>query len=454
MSRTLTRRVLLLGAPYLVLAIGFTVFVVYSAPGFMSSDSAEQLMQARGINELSDWHPPLMALEWRILDWIVSGPILMLLIQGALFLSGTYLLLKRAMGAFTASIVSVLVFLFPPVLSVMAVIWKDSQMAAFAIFGVAALTSERRAARFVGIIFLSIALGLRSNGAAAVCPLVLCVLQYRERAKFWMRARPFAVFCAMFIGVQLANAAMRPAKAYAWHRSVAPFDLVGMIKYAPASNDEILEHIRDTHPMETANLRMIAVATYYPQLGAYTVISDRQIFSVPETKSQREAISAAWFRMLIDYPLAYLKHRWAVFRQIIGLANNDVFVPVYVEFAEADWHLAALDHHPARGGAQAILNSLVYDLRNTIIFRPYLYLALGLICLFGARSSAPPVVALLLSGLLYECSLAIAAPSADYRYSHWMVVCVTISLVLIFAERWNRGRANLRKAQTLSADAV
>src|SRR4051812_32316639 len=117
-------------SPTVILLVGFALFVFYAFPGYMSNDSCDQLLDARG-QAFSDAHPPVMAAEWLILDMIIAGPVLMLLVQGALFLGGLASLLRHVLAPRAAALAAVLILLFPPVMTTMAVIWKDSQMAAF-----------------------------------------------------------------------------------------------------------------------------------------------------------------------------------------------------------------------------------------------------------------------------------------------------------------------------------
>src|SRR5262245_9378172 len=100
----------------------------------MSSDSATQLADARS-HQYTDWHPPVMAAMWTVLDKIVAGPALMLVLQGSLFLIGSYRLLRAVLSERAAAIAASAILLFPPVLAPMAVIWKDSQMAGFLLMG-------------------------------------------------------------------------------------------------------------------------------------------------------------------------------------------------------------------------------------------------------------------------------------------------------------------------------
>src|ERR1044071_6615561 len=71
-----------------LLLAGWLWFLVYAFPGFMSYDSTWALMQARGVEPINEWQPPLLAFMWRYIDRIYSGPFPMLVIQSLLFLLG------------------------------------------------------------------------------------------------------------------------------------------------------------------------------------------------------------------------------------------------------------------------------------------------------------------------------------------------------------------------------
>ena len=67
--------------------IGLAAVVACFYPGYMSSDSVDQLGQARnGIYFPA--HPPAMAFVWHWLDLAVPGPLGMLLLQNAMFWGG------------------------------------------------------------------------------------------------------------------------------------------------------------------------------------------------------------------------------------------------------------------------------------------------------------------------------------------------------------------------------
>ena len=67
-----------------LLVAAFIVLLFY--PGIMSNDSIASLRQARSF-EFNDWHPPVMALIWSVLDRIVE-PLVLRIAWGKLMLVG------------------------------------------------------------------------------------------------------------------------------------------------------------------------------------------------------------------------------------------------------------------------------------------------------------------------------------------------------------------------------
>ncbi|HVN36012.1 MAG TPA: hypothetical protein VMU96_12260, partial [Casimicrobiaceae bacterium] len=69
-----------------------------------------------------------------------------------------------------------------------------------------------------------------------------------------------------------------------------------------------------------------------------------------------------------------------------------------------------------------------------LLFVPVLYLALALVAAaLGRRDRL--VLALVGSGVIYELSYFIAAPSVDYRYSAWMIATTVVAACLVATER-------------------
>ena len=91
-------------AGYAVCVAGFALAVAAFYPGYMSPDSTSQLMQARAW-DFTDWHPPLMAALWGLVDRVFPGPAGMLVLLSEDLAAGTVslgsgdLVLVAAVGA-------------------------------------------------------------------------------------------------------------------------------------------------------------------------------------------------------------------------------------------------------------------------------------------------------------------------------------------------------------------
>ncbi len=158
-----------------VLAAGWLAFVVYAYPGLMSTDSVDQLLQARH-GPITDWHPPLMAFVWRWLDRVYTyvGPLPMLVAQSVAFLLGVDGILRRVLAPRGAALAAMLVLLFPPVQAVMAVIWKDSQMAGYMMAGTACLLPPSRRWRIAGLALFAVAAWIGVTVAGFAANAILC----------------------------------------------------------------------------------------------------------------------------------------------------------------------------------------------------------------------------------------------------------------------------------------
>src|SRR5262249_3941645 len=149
-----------------ILLAGWLLFLLYAYPGYLLTESANQLFDAR-TGGFTDWHSPMMTEVWRIVSIPIAGPAGMLLLQSGLLLWGGFVLLRRTLSARAAAIAAVCILVFPPIMAPMAVITPEAQFAAFLIAGTAALSSERPAWRYTGLGLMVVACGLREGAGWA-----------------------------------------------------------------------------------------------------------------------------------------------------------------------------------------------------------------------------------------------------------------------------------------------
>jgi len=408
------------------------VVIIYAFPGKMTEDSVDQLLMARHQMILGDAHPPLMAYVWRLADNIVAGPFGMLLLQTGTFLFGLDAVLRRVMTPRAAAITASAVLLFPPVMTPMATIWKDSQMAGCLLVATALLLSQSRKRQIAACVVLVVATMLRYNAAAATLPLLL-LLDFGFRR--WRRyAVAAAVWVAITVTAGVVSGAIAEREEYTWHATAAIFDIVGTIRYVDNYSDADIERDLAGTPLYVhQDIKAKVKKVYNPRFHWWMSHQKDRVFEEPKNAEQRAAMERVWKFMLTNHTGAYLRHRLRVSREVLGDSHKGLIAPVICDPVTADYQAEAvrLSNRPSafqRGTCDAMT-----ALSLTWLYTPGLYFFLGILLMPLCRSRLS--FAVLASGFCYELSLFVGAPSADYRYSHWMITATVIGAILAFVSR-------------------
>jgi hypothetical protein len=117
-----------------------------------------------------------------------------------------------------------------------------------------------------------------------------------------------------------------------------------------------------------------------------------------------------------------------VFLGTIGWSGRgSPFVTAYEERARDIGYVGEVRHY---AGYQLAIADGLHVISGWIIFWPILYLVLGIGLLVTCWRDV--VIRALVGGALaYEATLFFVSPGGhDYRYSHWMIVCVVIASVI------------------------
>jgi hypothetical protein len=178
------------------------------------------------------------------------------------------------------------------------------------------------------------------------------------------------------------------------------------------------------------------------------VTGPERVLAEPATAAERDAVARAWGSLVAAYPLIYLRHRWAAWREVLGASRWRPTGAVWDGFLENDSQIAMTSHLASHAWLQAAWVGALRDIEDTLLFRPWAYLLVALALLPLCRGQRI-ALATLASGIGYELSLYIAAPSADYRYSHWMIACTVLGAALVFAARYRAGAAGASAASDL-----
>lgn len=422
-----------------LLSAGWLAFLFVAYPGLFTQDSLDQLMEARG-GVISDAHPPLMAIIWRYVDVVLPGTFGMLVLQTGLLLAGLYLVLRRVAEGPAAAAIALAIFWFPPINAPMMVIWKDSLMAGICMLAFALLLDARRA--FWGIALLSIGCALRYNGLALAFPPIVLLFDWGRRWRY-----PAAV--AVWLGVVVLNfafaAALTERKTHYWSSSLALMDIAGTLcfderHYSDAELEDMLAgtDLRVHTNIEARMCKLLGSGSYVRLISR-----DIGMWPTPESgtattpRSRQIAAERAWKRIVPARPRAYFAYRLSVFYRVMSLRAPPwgMVTPVVPAVAiNRPDKLAELELSLRCSPIQsAWVDASTWVAENTPLFRPWLYLLATLAMLAVTRRRS--VVALLLSGIALEATLAFLTVSPDYRYSHWFVLSAVVGGVLIVLHR-------------------
>ncbi len=409
----------------------------YAYPGYMNFDSGEQIFQVR-TGQFSDWHPPLMTAYWWLIEIFIAGPLGMFVLQSVLFLWGLFHVLRTWLGEKAAAWAASLLLLFPPVFTPMAVVWKDAQMAAFLVAGLALVLRPSRCARLLGLFLWFLAAGVRDNGVVALPFLVFWA------AGTWgfQRGRRIVVTAGLTIAIALlatsANRALTRRHDHPWYRSLALMDITGTIRYADSISDEELRRtLAGTGFRGDADIQRIARDSYSSRAWFDIKHGGEPLFDEPLDAASRRAVSHAWWSLVTDHPRAYLRHRVAVMQGLMGLTDQPTWEPVAQSLAGNEHQLARIGHAHRHSPLQRRVGSAYRDhLGDGPLYRPWLYSVLAIILLVDAAlQKGRELAALLAAALLYQLSFLIGAAAPDFRYSHWMVTCTCVAIVVATASR-------------------
>jgi hypothetical protein len=450
-----------------IFCLGFSLYLLLLYPGFMSADSVMQILEGRD-GAFSDWHPPTMAVVWGKVDHVIAGPFGMLLIQTSLIWLGMYFVYDAYFAESSSLRFAWALFalmFFPLIISIAGVIWKDVWMWAMLVLTFGLLGQLGKGTMnmtwnmhclLAAVFCVLVALLFRHNAIFAAMPLILFGTQINRPAKTLMTFA-LKVLISIFIGGLLfmcagkINGEFTDRKTYPWIGNAA-FDVSGVIvRLHDLREQEILFHDLSSALMSHGDLSVLKTdyspvywvtlfrghpaALEFPRDSAN---GDRGFFGLPE--HNREVLKAIWLRTIIAHPTLWLQHRTAVFANVLGVDKEGrwdlaVFDPNYYP----DDRSTRYGRNPVASDLQKVLQWRINSFKQWFFFLPVFYFVLLIILMIYALSQSlhrqSASIYVIASGILHEAGLWLAAPSPDYRYSHHMVFCCLLSILLILCER-------------------
>jgi hypothetical protein len=429
---------------YAACLAGFVLCVVVFYPGYISPDSIRQLTEGRAWS-FTDWHPPLMAAVWGIVDRVVPGPFGMLVLHNAVFWGGLALFWRATYrrGVWPGLCLVASGFL-PPVLALLSTIWKDVGLGASLLLASALLYTARRegsrVALLLSIPFLFYGYGVRQNAAPAVLPLALWTgliacrvwprlkLKALERHSIW----PLALGLAYFL--LLTSAVLMTTRLLTGGRSsyILQVVLLHDITAVSIERGEVLlpDYAKSGEDFSFARV----AACYWPKDATALYMCGAQGLSLTRNPEEIEALRAKWLEVVAANKAAYLRHRWEVFKWTAGLGKEEVCFP----YLATSHSFGGYEVNKWR--VHQLFGAVFWKLRNTILFRGFFWLLVTLALLSAAvagrlRGELEAVFVLSSSGLLYGLAYFFIAPACDFRFFWWTMLAslVSFSLCLLFA---------------------
>jgi len=431
-------------SPRTILCSALGIFLLYSWPGFVGWDTREHFVQSRA-GHYTDGHPPAIALLFRICEAFVAGPLLLLLMQAVSILIGLYLVLASRLAARTAAFAASAIFLFPYISGVTGLVAKDSLMAGAVLLAIGLMLGESPRRHRVALLFLFFASLMRWNALAATFAPMILLFRWNLTARGIKR---YAIAVVAWLGVTFAayvvNEVLTDEQEYLWYWAYAYEDIAGTLEHVPEMTDVVLNTALEGVPLVYHdNLHARFHKLYNPASHYHLMRNEGRIFSIPANATERAAIAAAWKRIVVGHPAAYLHYRYDNFRLLLAIDRPPSFSNVYVWFnvIAAPEVIDELGHDAAPSKIQAQLIEASKWISLTPLYYTFLYFVLCLVLAPLCRDRLE--LALILSGLGYELQWFFLAATADTRYSQWMAIMTLATAVLVAARYGTTSRRKM-----------
>ena len=418
------------------------IIVIMYYPGVMSNDSIASLKQARTF-AFTSWHPPIMALIWSVLDRLVEGPALMLVAQAILYAVASSKLCVEAfptlMERLSPPLVVLLFSLFPPVLALNGMIWKDVWMSSLLLLALAYLfrmasnTGRKSQPRSFAIVVLAclLATAFRHNAIAATAGLLAgaCYFAWPHRRVMLRLLASCAAGVLLAVALLLLVSTVTRLIAKPAHvmTPILLHDIAGIIVKSdePAVAARYALSLAPGLSHKPKRFVREIKRTYTPAAAGPILRTSRRpgapfAINVYDLHHDAASVKRAWKGMVKRYPGAYLRHRSFAFACLLQLCGADgwakhsyVLNPAYVDVDQ-------------RSAVQSTLRRMFLDPTWVRVYAPAFWLALVLLGAgigFAKALSRPgPLFFMALSAIGLAVSLFFTSPIESYRYMHWIII--------------------------------
>lgn len=424
----------------IISVIGFIINLSAYLPGFMSPDSFEQYRQSY-THHYNDWHPPVMAFVWSILNNIYQGPEVMLVLQLALLWVAYYFFAIAINNKFWQIVVLCLFAVSPFLQNFAGYIIKDTQMAFSWLLVIAllfnAIVKQQRLS--FGIVFLALLLLiygalLRPNALPGYIP-ILILLVWVAYPKHKIIVRCFILITLLLITVVLQRSLpqiLDAEKQYAENKLYL-HDLTGI--YKVTGKNVFPEVLFQTNKLDTSYLK----EKYHP--ATFDDIwwnADNKILLPDTNQIVANDIKYAWVSAIKQYPDVYFNNRWQGFLYYLRIKKRSDFYCNYYMYIYPDPN--EYGYTPRNSNFfYHIYQEMMIAQKDMFYMKAWFWMLMNflmvlLIPLFKDKSLKLYYSCIILSGVLYKLpDIFVFQVDTDYRYFYWntIVCCVGILLLSI-----------------------
>ncbi len=410
---------------FFIALFAFISFYIALYPGYMSGDSLQQYTQSLTHN-YNDWHPPIMAGWWSVLNLFFHGPqgllfFHLVLLWGCLAGLAIYFRAKKTAGLF------LLIGFVPWIANFEGLLWKDMGMAYSLLVActlIIVTKTKNVTATLMIIATMLYAFMVRANAFFAIIPIFWLFIRYlRPHARFL----PTILYTLILLVIFQACAYVINYKIiHAYKKNPEQFILVDdLVHMSLLVNKNLLPFVE---------MDIIKNCAKVPT-SLFCIRQTPRPNSKKYSSKDWQQINRLWLKAVVENPIAYLSFRTDRFLNLMQINRKTPFytTPFCIE--------------PNSLGLVKSTNILTSRYESVIhrsvhlvplLFKPYFWLFFSVISvilslfLSGDGKTILCIRMLVLSSLLYILGYFPLAPAADFRYIYWSILAINLAVVLFF----------------------
>jgi len=432
--------------------------IALHAPGHVSMDTSIQLYEASTGQSIS-WNPPFMS---GLLRYFGGGEVATaaVVFMSTVLIYGAYAFVGRTLArvrldqnlprvAVWRVVLSCALVWNPIVMIYVGIVWKDVLFASFlagaAACGLAAgvgTWQRRYLAAGLSVLLLAAAVLTRQQGVfMAPILLLVPVLALASNARLSrLYARGVAVFilfAVMAVGFHsAAGGIIRGAdgrSSSVGFRSIMIFDMIGIVSRSP------LDAGAFAHPVTTT--QVAAIRKVYDASRIDYIARDPAAESWLAAASPAE-LRTAWWSLVKQSPMAYLKHRAAAFATLLGLRGIAWTNPVHVGVDGNPEYLKIAGVPEGQDARDQLIYRFASAFFNWPIYTHAFWLFAFVVCAVAVKKASPLSYLKTSSAIILAAVAAMFASfiptmiSSDFRYLFGVIPLISIvGMVLLLGAR-------------------